>query len=247
MQDAASSHGLHNSTTAAARDINSPDRPSPAPASQRFHLASRRHSNGHGSRSSRDHMQRQRERSQERSHHSSSRDGSLSHRGKQSTGRGRRADSPYSPSRAARRPRQRSDSRDGLPGEGGSGSQVASILQLLSTVTLQSIRKCVAGPMPLSNLTAAHAKPPCPSANATLYLQPRVSRQGLTARVAEYVMHSGGGAQRPQSCLDLPNECIAYPPAEPLHHIPDLLSEGPTKIMSRAHCPTDLTNARSPS
>ena len=121
-----------------------------ARASHEVPSASRRLSNGHGRRSARDHMQR--ERSQDRSHHSSSRDRSLNLRGKQSTGRGRRDDGPYSPSRAARRPRRQSDSREKSPGEEGSASRVASILQLLSAGTLQSIRKCVARPMPLSNL-----------------------------------------------------------------------------------------------
>ena len=155
VQDAARAHGPHNSLIpTAAKEVSAADQHSSARASHGLLSASRQLSNGHGRHSSRDHMQRQRERSQERSRHSSSRDGSVDRRGKQSTGRGRRADSPYSPSRAAHRPSRQSDSRDGSPGAGGSASQVASILQLLSAVTLQSIRKCVARPMPLSNLTA---------------------------------------------------------------------------------------------
>ena len=152
VQDAANAHGLHDSMRpAAAKGMPTPDYPDSARALHRHRSASRLHSNGHGSRSSRDHVQR--ERSQEVSHHSSSRDRSVDHRGKQSSGHERRGSSPGSQSRAVGRPHQRSNSRGKSPGEGVSASWVASILQLLSTVTLQSIRKCVARLVPHSNLT----------------------------------------------------------------------------------------------
>ena len=187
VQDAARAHGLHNSVApAAAKHIPAPEQPSSARAAHGLPLASRRHSNGHGSHSPRDRMQHQRDRSQERSHHSSSRDRLVHHRGKQSTGHGWRAHSPYSPSRAAHRPSLQSDSRGRSPAEGGSASQVASILQLLSAVTLQSIRKCVTRPMPLSNLTARMQEGHGRLLNDIVSHVPSVS--GLD-HSAEYAMH----------------------------------------------------------
>ena len=240
VQDAARAHGLHNSMTpTAAKEVSAADQHNSACASHGLPSASRRLSNGHASHSSRDHMQRQRERSQERSRHSSSRDRSVDHRGKQSTGRGRRADSPYSPSKAASKPRRRSNSRDNSPGEKGSASQVASILQLLSAVTLHSIRKCVARPMPLFTLTM-HAESRGRPLKPHSLLNPKCLEAGqIKCRVCHTLcwppIHNHIWAC---AMLSFITTCRA-----PFSYLRPALWD-PTKMMRNAHSCTNVADAR---